>query len=101
MAKLIVLYTEPADPVHFDTHFRTVHIPLVRKLPGLRHFSFGPTSALDGDRGAFFWSFVGTFDSREAIVEAFGTPEGQDVVGDIPNYSQAAPVILYLDETEG
>lgn len=100
MAKLIVLYTEPADPVHFDKYFRTVHIPLVRKLPGLRHFSFGPTSALDGDQGAYFWSFVGTFDSREAIIDAFGSPEGQDVASDIPNYSPAAPVILYLNETE-
>ena len=101
MAKLIVLYTKPADPAHFDKHFRTVHMPLVRKMPGLRNFSFGPVSDLEGQPGAYFWSFIGTFDSREAIVAAFGTPEGEAVVADIPNYFQGTPVILHLDETQG
>jgi uncharacterized protein (TIGR02118 family) len=101
MAKLVVLYTKPADPTHFDKHFRSVHMPLVQKMPGLRSFNFGPASQLDGQPGAFFWSFIGTFDSREAILEALGSPAGQDVVADIPNYFQGDPVILFLDDTQG
>ncbi|MGP8233345.1 MAG: EthD family reductase [Methylovirgula sp.] len=101
MSKLIVLYKKPADPAHFDKHFREVHVPLVRKMPGLRGYSFGPASTLDGGEGAFFWSFIGTFDSLKAINEALASPAGQDVVADIPNYYADAPTILYLDATEG
>ena len=101
MSKLIVMYPKPADPAHFDKHFREVHMPLVKKMPGLTNFSFGPTSSLDGSDGAFFWMFVGKFDSLAAITHALGSPEGQAAVADIPNYSKAAPTILHLDATEG
>ncbi len=101
MAKLVVLYKKPADPAHFDKHFREVHAPLAQKMPGLRGFSFGPASALDGSEGAFFWIFIGTFDSLPAIHAALASPEGQDVVADIPNYYADAPTILHLDSTDG
>ena len=65
LSKLIVLYKKPADPAHFDKHFREVHAPLAQKMPGLRGYSFGPTSTLDGGEGAFYWMFIGTFDSLE------------------------------------
>lgn len=101
MSKLIVLYKKPNDPAHFDKHFRAVHMPLVKKMPGLRKFSFGPAGGLDGGEGGFFWMFIGTFDSLKAINEALASPEGQKVVADIPNYYHEAPVILHLEATEG
>ena len=101
MSKLVVLYNKPADPVHFDKHFREIHVPLVRKMPGLRGFSFGPTTTLDGGEGAFFWMFIGTFDSLKAIHESLASPEGQEVVADIPNYYSDTPTILHLDSTDG
>jgi len=101
MSKLVLLYKKPTDPAHFDKHFREVHMPLVVKIPGLRSYMFGPATDLNGKDGAFFWMFAGTFDSREAIMDALGSPEGQKAVADIPNYSPEPPVILHLDATEG
>ena len=101
MSKLIVMYPKPSDPAHFDKHFREVHMPLVETMPGLRSFSYGPTSSPDGGDGAFFWMFVGTWDTRDAMTAAFASPAGQAAVADIPNYSAAAPTILHLDATEG
>ena len=102
MAKLIVMYPKPKDPAHFDRHFRDVHMPLVKKMPGLRSSSFGPATGPDGQDGAFFWVFIGTFDSKDAIGAALSSPEGQAAVADIPNYSpDHGPTILFLDATEG
>ncbi|MFD1331128.1 EthD family reductase [Methylopila musalis] len=102
MSKLIVMYKTPADPAHFDRHFREVHMPLVEKMPGLRGYSFGPASGLDGSAAAFFWVFVGTFDNLDAINAALGSPEGQAAVADIPNYNTGGDAtILHLDSTEG
>jgi uncharacterized protein (TIGR02118 family) len=101
VSKLIVLYKKPRDPKHFDKHFREVHVPLVKKMTGLRKFSFGPASALDGGEGAYFWTFIGTFDSLKAIKDALASPEGQAVVADIPNYYHEVPTIVHLDSTDG
>ena len=101
MTRLVVMYPKPADPAHFDRHFREKHMPLVKKMPGLKAFSYGPAKGPDGNDGAFFWVFNGTFDSSDAIGKGLGSPEGQAAVADIPNYSPAAPTILVLETTEG
>ena len=100
MTRLVVMYPKPADPSRFDEYFRVKHMPLVEKMPGLRATSFGPAKGPDGDDGAFFWVFNGTFDSADAIGKALGSPEGQAAVADIPNYSPAAPTILVVETTD-
>ncbi len=35
MIKLVALYETPKDPAAFLSHYRNVHLPLVRKIPGL------------------------------------------------------------------
>lgn len=101
MTKLVVLYKKPADPAHFDKHYREVHVPLAKKLPGLKAHSFGPAVGPDGNDGEYFWFFSATFDSAEAIAAAMGSPEGHAAVADIPNYSPTAPTILVVDATDG
>lgn len=101
MSKLVVLYKKPSNPAQFGKYFRETHMPLVEKMPGLRSSTFGPTTDLEGKDGAFFWMFVGTFDSLKAIMDALGSPEGQKVVADIPNYASEPPVILHLDSAKG
>ncbi len=34
--RFLALYETPAAPEAFDRHYREVHIPLGRRLPGLR-----------------------------------------------------------------
>ena len=36
MHKLLVLYPEPADRAGFIQYYESTHLPLARKLPGLR-----------------------------------------------------------------
>lgn len=100
MAKLVVQYPKPKDPAHFDKYFRETHVPLVKKMPGLRATSFGPATGPEGE-GAFFWVFVGTWDSVDAIKAALGSPEGQAAVADIPNYATGGgPTILFVNSTD-
>jgi len=36
MAELVVLYKMPKDPKAFDKHYFEKHIPIAKKIPGLR-----------------------------------------------------------------
>ena len=99
-AKLVVMYPKPPDAAKFDTHFRGTHMPLVAKMPGLKSHSFGPVSGPDGGEGPYFWMFVGTWESSNAIGTALSSSEGQAAVADIPNYSPDAPTIAVIDSTD-
>ncbi len=36
MPAIIAVYRKPDDPEAFDKHYRETHLPLARKMPGLR-----------------------------------------------------------------
>ena len=38
MARMVVIYRTPKDPAAFDAHYFEVHVPLAKKLPGLRKY---------------------------------------------------------------
>jgi len=38
MAKLVVLYKMPKDPEAFNSYYAATHIPIARKIPGLRGY---------------------------------------------------------------
>lgn len=39
MVRFLVLYPEPDDVVAFDHHYFDIHVPLAKKLPGLRNYT--------------------------------------------------------------
>ena len=98
MTELIVLYKTPNDPEHFDKYYREVHGPMTSKLPGLKGCKYGPARALDGGAGEFFWYWSGTFDSRQAALDAMASPEGQAGAADVPNYYHDDPLFMVVEK---
>ena len=78
MAKMVVIYKPPADPAAFTRHYFETHVPLAKKLPGLRKYevSQGPIAMPAGGAGAHFVATL-HFDDMASIRAAFATPEGQ------------------------
>lgn len=78
MARMVVIYRTPKNVEAFERHYFDVHIPLAKKLPGLRKYevSQGPVAVLAGSSDVYL---IGTlyFDDLEAIRKAFASPEGQ------------------------
>jgi len=78
MARMVVIYRTPKDVEAFDRHYFEIHVPLAKKLPGLRRYeiSDGPVVTLLGNPDVFR---IGTlyFDDMVALKEAFASPEGQ------------------------
>ena len=78
MARMIVIYKTPQNPAAFDKHYFDIHIPLAKKLPGLRKYevSHGAIASPSGVSGTYL---IGTlyFDDLAAIRNAFASPEGQ------------------------
>ena len=94
MAQLLVLYNTPADSVTFDRYYHQTHIPLAKKIPGLRSYviSNGPVQALAGM--APHLVAILHFDSLADLNTALASPEGQAAAADLPNFASGGATLL-------
>ena len=78
MAQMIVLYKTPKDTAAFDKEYAATHIPLAKKLPGLRKFEVSHGQVMT-PFGPSAYRLVATlqFDSMQAMQSAFASPEGR------------------------
>jgi len=78
MARMVVIYRTPTDIEAFDRHYFDIHVPLAKKIPGLRKYevSDGPIATPAGSSDVHR---IGTlyFDDLAAIEKAFASAEGR------------------------
>ncbi|TPJ72798.1 EthD family reductase [Mesorhizobium sp. B2-6-2] len=88
MAGMVVIYKQPADAKAFDKHYFETHIPLAKKIPGLRKYevSQGPITVVAGPSDVYL---IGTlyFDDLEAMKKAFASPQGKAAGADRRRYA--------------
>jgi uncharacterized protein (TIGR02118 family) len=90
-ARFIALYERPADPETFDRHYRQIHIPLLRQLPGLRRYSV--SHDLVALRGAPCYLITELdWDTRDELRAAFASPKGRATAADAARLQELAPV---------
>jgi uncharacterized protein (TIGR02118 family) len=99
-AYILAMFNEPNDPDAFDQHYTKTHIPLGKKMPGLRsmEISSGGVHAPDGSQPFYLIAKI-EFDSMQAIQEALNSPEGQAAANDLPNFASGG-VSLVMFETK-
>jgi len=97
MAMLIALYGTPDDPVAFDQYYFQTHVPIAKRLPGLR--SYQVTRGVLSPDGPSKWYLVATltFDSTQAVQSAFASPEGQATAADLANFATGGVELLFGD----
>jgi len=89
--RFLALYETPTDPEAFDRHYREVHIPLGRRLPGLRRYAVGRDVV--AVRGAPYYLVAELeWDTMEELRAAFASPEGRATAADAARLQEFAPV---------
>ena len=101
MADLVVLYKTPKDPAAFDKYYAETHIPLAKKLPGLRKYTVtrGPVATPGGPSNLHLIAIL-TFDNLAAIGAAFGSPEGKATAADVPKFATGGVDMHFAETTE-
>lgn len=94
MHKLVVLYPPQPDMDAFKAYYVGTHIPLARKIPGLKalRYSFD-VQTMAGD-AQYACIFEAEFDDIAALGAGMGSPEGQVVAADVPNFAQVPPSLI-------
>lgn len=101
MARLVVMYKTPQDAAAFEKHYFGTHIPIAKKMPGLRKYevSQGPIVTPAG-RSDFHLVATLHFDNMAAIQKAVASAEGQAAAADVQTFTADPPQILLFDSRE-
>ena len=101
MADLVVLYKTPIDPAAFDKYYFDNHVPLAKKIPGLRRYtvSKGPI-ATPGGPSALHLIATLSFDSMADIGAAFASPEGKATAADVPKFATGGVEMNFFETAQ-
>ena len=101
MAQLVVMYRTPKDPVAFDKYYFATHVPIAKKIPGLRKYevSHGPVVTPAGPSGFHLIATV-HFDDVPAIQRAFASPEGQAAAADVESFATGGVEMILFESRE-
>jgi uncharacterized protein (TIGR02118 family) len=91
-ARFLALYESPADPEAFDRHYREVHVPLARRLPGLRRYTIGRDIVPVRDGAPCYLVAELEWDTMDDLRAAFASPEGRATAADAARLQELAPV---------
>lgn len=97
MARVVVMYKTPGDASAFDKYYFEKHVPVAKKIPGLRKYEVSQ-GAVATPAGASGYHLVAIlhFDDVAAIQAAFASAAGQAAVGDLQNFaSGGADIFLF------
>jgi len=101
MARLVVMYRTPKDAVAFDKYYFETHVPIARKIPGLRKYevSQGAVATPAGPSG---FHLIATlhFDDLAAVQRAFASPEGQAAAADVQTFASGGVDMFFFDSRE-
>ena len=101
MARLVVMYKTHKDTGAFDKYYRETHIPIAKKIPGLRKYevSRGPVVTPAGASG-FHLIAILHFDDLAAIQAAFASAEGQAAGADVQNFATGGADMIMFDDAD-
>ena len=101
MVRLLVLYGHPTDPVAFDQYYQDRHIPIAKRMKGLKKWTVGKVQVKPGEELPPYYYVADIFmDCREEFERLLATPEGQAAVADVPNYATGGVTLLYTEIEE-
>ncbi len=101
MAKVVALYRKPADPAAFDAYYFNTHVPIAKRIPGLRRYevSVGGVGTPQG-ASPFHLAAILSFDSMSALQHALTSPEGGATTADLAKFAGAGVDLFVFDSKD-
>lgn len=98
MAAIVAVYKTPKDVAAFNAYFFAKHVPLAKKLPGLRRCRVSDGAVgLPAEPGAVQVVAILEFDNLEAIQKALVSPEAQATAMDFGNFTDGGVDLMVFN----
>jgi uncharacterized protein (TIGR02118 family) len=93
-AKVIAFYKHPENPEAFEKRYFEEHVPLVRKMPGLRSLTVSKSRGKDAP---YYLMAEMVFDSVDEMRAALRTPEAAATVEDVMEFAADLVTIMQVE----
>jgi uncharacterized protein (TIGR02118 family) len=97
--KLVALYKQPADPAAFEDAYFNSHMPLIKKVPGLKRTvisRFARTIMGDG----FYMMAEMYFAGEDALKAAMKSPEMAAAGENLNGFAEGLVTLMFAEEQE-
>lgn len=101
MHKLIAIYERPDDEAAFEAHYRDVHTPLVRRIPGLREVRLNRVTGGPGGKSRLHLIAELCFEDRAAFEAAMGSRENREAGRDLMGFAGKLVSVHFAEESRG
>ena len=98
MVKLVALYKKPADVEAFERHYKEVHTPLVKNMPGLRKLEIVRFTGAPMGEAKFYLMALMDFDNKNAMMAALGSDEGKAAGKDVMSFAGDIVQMMFAEE---
>jgi uncharacterized protein (TIGR02118 family) len=97
MVRLLVLYNPPEDAAAFDKHYNEVHIPLVKRWPGVLRY----TVSRNLRKGSQYYLVAEIdFEDMGALRSALASPAGEEAAADVATFATGGSASLIYEVAE-
>jgi uncharacterized protein (TIGR02118 family) len=99
MVRVLVLYNQPEDAQSFERHYREVHVPLAKTLPGLQRYTISRNIVPANESEPYYlvaeldWTDIGAL--QRAFQSPAGQAIGQDIVDNLDRLSPGIRSMIY------
>lgn len=100
MHKLLVLYSMPTDVEHFRNYYVETHLPLVRKVSGIKGLRYSMDVNRFGGESPYFCVAEIEFEDRNSMKDALRSEEGRAMSADTENFASEGSVVLHYTTAE-
>ncbi|MBE3590108.1 MAG: EthD family reductase [Firmicutes bacterium] len=100
MVKLVVLFKRPENPEEFERLYRDTHLPLARRMPGVRRMELSRFTGVPGGGEPPFYRMAELyFDSLEALESSMASPESREAARNLMSIARGI-VSMAIAEVE-
>ena len=82
MVHFLVSYEQPANAAAFDRHYFDVHVPLAKRLPGLRRYSISRNPIAVRGPDPYLVALL-EWEDMDSLRRDFASPRGQETARDV------------------
>jgi len=93
MVRFMVLYQPPADAEAFEKHYFGFHVPLAKRLPGLRRYTVSRNPSDVRGPDSYYMVAELDWDDMDSLRQDFASPLGKEIAGDVHKLAEWCPAI--------